>query len=197
MGKLLLVLGGVRSGKSAFADRRAQEIGGERVLYVATSEAKDAEMEGRVRKHRQSRPAGWRTLEAPHDVAAAVRRTVADARVVLVDCLTVLVANRLVDSTGPYDDPFDDPGADPFDEAIEADIVREVRALADCARDLPAVIIVVSNEVGMGVVPPYDLGRAYRDLLGRANQEMARHADEVYLLVAGISLTIKGTDTVP
>lgn len=192
MGQLILVLGGVRSGKSSYAEQRARQTGGDQVLYVATAEAKDDEMLARARKHRQSRPASWRTLETPLEVGAAIREVADDARVILVDCLTVLTANILVSSTGDYDDPFDEPERDPFDKQIEEAVIREVEELAACARDLPADVIVVSNEVGMGVVPPYDLGRAYRDLLGRANQVMARHADEVYLLVAGIPMPIKG-----
>jgi adenosylcobinamide kinase/adenosylcobinamide-phosphate guanylyltransferase len=191
MGKLILVLGGARSGKSTYADQRAREIGGERVLYVATAEPGDEEMRQRIERHRQNRPLGWRTLEAPRDVGAAIRREIGAARVALVDCLTVLAANHLVSASGPFDQPFDDPTEDPFDASIEAAVVKEVAALAACAQEVPADLIVVSNEVGMGVVPPYDLGRAYRDLLGRANQEMARHADEVILLVAGIPLQVK------
>jgi adenosylcobinamide kinase/adenosylcobinamide-phosphate guanylyltransferase len=191
MGKLILVLGGVRSGKSAYAEQRARELGGDRVLYVATAETKDEEMRQRVAKHRQNRPGAWRTLEASRDVGMAIRAQAADASVILVDCLTFLVANRLIEASGPYENPFDDPTTDPFDRAIEADIVREVEALASCAGDLSADMIVVSNEVGMGVVPPYELGRAYRDILGRANQEMARRADEVVLLVAGIPMQVR------
>jgi adenosylcobinamide kinase/adenosylcobinamide-phosphate guanylyltransferase len=191
MGNLILVLGGVRSGKSAYAEQRARELGGDRVLYVATAETKDEEMRQRVAKHRQNRPGAWRTLEASRDVGAAIREQAADASVILVDCLTFLVANRLMEASGPYENPFDDPTTDPFDRAIEADIVREVEALAGCAKDLSADMIVVSNEVGMGVVPPYELGRAYRDTLGRANQEMARRADEVVLLVAGIPMQVR------
>ncbi len=192
MGKLILILGGARSGKSSFAEQRAREVGGDSVLYVATAEAKDEEMRQRAIKHRQSRPAAWQTLEAAHDIGNAIRQSGTDARAILVDCLTVLTANRLVAATGEYADAFDDPEHDPLDPAIEAVVVSEVEAIAACARELPAEVIVVSNEVGMGVVPPYELGRAYRDILGRANQVMARHADEVYLLVAGIVMPIKG-----
>ncbi len=192
MGKLILVLGGARSGKSTFAEQRAREVGGDNVLYVATSEVKDEEMRQRAIKHRQSRPAAWQTLEAPLGVGEAIRQAGDGARAILIDCLTVLAANRLVAATGDYSDPFDDPQHDPFDPAIEAAVVAEVEAIVACARDLPAEVIVVSNEVGMGVVPPYELGRAYRDVLGRANQVLARHADEVTLLVAGIAMPVKG-----
>ena len=191
MGKLILVLGGARSGKSTYAEGRAQELGGDKVLYAATSEVTDEEMRQRIQKHQGSRPTGWRTLEAPRDVAAAIRGQAGDAGAIIVDCLTVLVANLLVKATGPYDDPFADPVEDPYDEAIEAAIIAEVEALAGCAEHLPADLIVVSNEVGLGVVPPYELARAYRDVLGRANQLVARRADEVILLVAGIPMQVK------
>ena len=110
---------------------------------------------------------------------------------VLLDCMTFLVANHLMDAAAPKDDPFDDPSADPFDVRIEADVVAEVDALVAYVRESEVEMLVVSNEVGLGVVPPYELGRAYRDILGRANQILARHADEVQLLVAGIPLKVK------
>ena len=191
MGNLILILGGARSGKSTYAEQRAYELGGDRVLYVATAEAKDEEMRQRVVKHRASRPASWRTLEAPENVGQAIRQAAGERPVILVDCLTVLVSNRLLAASGPEEDPFDAPSADPFDEAIEADVLAEVEALAACAREIDANLIVVSNEAGMGVVPPYELGRAYRDLLGRANQVLARHADEVHFLIAGIPMRVK------
>ncbi len=191
MGKLTLILGGARSGKSSFAEARAREIAGESVLYVATSEAKDEEMEMRVAKHRAARPPAWGTLEAPRSVAQAIRQARSGAKVILVDCVTFLVSNHLITAAGPEDDPFDDPSADPFDEKIEAGVAAEVEALAALAQETGADMLVVSNEVGLGLVPAYALGRAYRDILGRANQILARHADEVYLLVAGLPMRVK------
>lgn len=191
MGKLTLILGGARSGKSTFAETRAKELGGDRVLYVATSETKDEEMVERVVKHRSERLSAWETVEAPHSVAQAVLEAGSDAIVILLDCMTFLVANHLMDAAAPEDDPFDDPSADPFDAQIEADVVAEVEALVEYAREAEVELLVVSNEVGLGVVPPYELGRAYRDILGRVNQILARHADEVQLLVAGIPMKIK------
>jgi adenosylcobinamide kinase/adenosylcobinamide-phosphate guanylyltransferase len=181
MGRLILVLGGARSGKSTFAQRRAGELGGEQVLFVATASAGDEEMRQRIEKHRRERPAGWQTLEAPQDVGRAIAAQGGTAKVVVVDCLTLLVANRLGDAEET-----------PFAPDVEADVAAEVRELAACAGRLAADLIVVSNEVGMGLVPPYPMGRAYRDLLGQANQALAEKADEVYLLVAGIPLAIKG-----
>jgi len=199
MGKLTLILGGARSGKSSYAEQRAKDVGGESVLYVATSETKDEEMIERVIKHRSERPSAWGTVEAPRNVAQALRqaqdtaihRERSTAKVILLDCMTFLVANHLMDAAAPEDDPFDDPSSDPFDAQIEADVVAEVEALVEYIQEVDVELLVVSNEVGLGVVPPYELGRAYRDILGRANQILARHADEVQLLVAGIPMKVK------
>ena len=180
-GKLTLVLGGARSGKSDFAQEMAGQMGKKSVLFVATAEAGDREMERRIQKHRDARPPHWHTLEAPRDVGRAILDLTAENsfEVVLVDCMTLLASNLLVDVK------------DPFVEEVEANLMREVEGLIGCAAELPASFIVVSNEVGCGVVPPYPLGRAYRDLLGRANKTLAEAADEVILLVAGIPRTIK------
>jgi adenosylcobinamide kinase/adenosylcobinamide-phosphate guanylyltransferase len=191
MGKLTLILGGARSGKSTFAEQRAKELGGDSVLYVATSETKDEEMQARVTKHRAGRPSAWRTLETPRNVARALRHQKSTEKVILLDCMTFLVANHLMDAAAPTDDPFDDPSANPFDPQIEADVVTEVDALVEYVQQSNAELLVVSNEVGLGVVPPYELGRAYRDILGRANQILAYHANEVQLLVAGIPMKVK------
>jgi len=191
MGKLTLILGGARSGKSTFAEKRAKELGGDSVLYVATSETKDDEMVERVIKHRSERPRAWDTVEAPRDVAQAIRLERSAAKVILLDCITFLVANYLMDAAAPEDDPFDDPSADPFDVQIEADVVTDIEALVAYVKETDVEMLVVSNEVGLGVVPPYELGRAYRDILGRANQILARHADEVLLFIAGIPMKVK------
>jgi adenosylcobinamide kinase/adenosylcobinamide-phosphate guanylyltransferase len=199
MGKLTLILGGARSGKSSYAEERAKDIGGNSVLYVATSETKDEEMEQRVEKHRSRRPSAWRTVEASRNVAQALRQAQDTAlrqersatKIILLDCMTFLVANYLMDAAAPEDDPFDEPRSDPFDAQIEVDVVAEVEAIIDYMKETEAEMLVVSNEVGLGVVPPYELGRAYRDILGRANQILARHADEVLLLVAGIPMQVK------
>jgi adenosylcobinamide kinase/adenosylcobinamide-phosphate guanylyltransferase len=191
MGKLILLLGGARSGKSSFAEEKAREWGADNVLYVATSEAKDDEMRLRVGKHQAGRPATWTTLEAPRDVARAIRESQTQADVILVDCITFLVSNYLMAASEPADNPFGPPSSDPFDEKIETVIRADVNALAEYAHEHDLSMLVVSNEVGLGLVPAYDLGRAYRDLLGRANQDLARQADEVYLLVAGLPMRLK------
>lgn len=191
MGRLILVLGGARSGKSSYAEGRARELGGDSVLYVATSEAKDEEMAARIARHRAARPPAWGAVEAPRGVAQAIRQARSGQKVVLVDCVSFLVSNHLMAAAGPEGDPFDAPSADPFDEQIEAQVLAEVEALAACAREQDVTMLAVSNEVGLGLVPAYALGRAYRDILGRANQALARYADEVLLLVAGIPMKVK------
>ncbi len=190
MGKLTLILGGARSGKSSYAEKRAKELGGDNVLYVATSQIKDGEMQERVDKHRADRPSAWGTVEAPRNVAQALGQE-RPVDVILLDCVTFLVANHLMDAAAPEDDLFDDPSADPFDKQIEAAVVAEVESLLEYVRENDVELLAVSNEVGMGLVPAYELGRAYRDVLGRANQILARHADEVLFFVAGLPMKVK------
>ena len=180
MGRLILVLGGARSGKSDFAQRLAKELGGDKVVFVATAEARDEEMQRRIEVHRQTRPPGWKTAEAPRRVGEAVQALGAGARVVLVDCVTLLVSNTVLAL-----------GESPEAVAAEAAVTGEVRALLDACRESTATFIVVSNEVGLGLVPDNPLGRLYRDLLGQVNQTLAAQASAVYLLVAGLPLEIK------
>lgn len=174
---VVFILGGARSGKSRHAKELAARLGS-RVLYVATAEALDEEMSARIEAHRLSRPAGWRTLEARAGVAQAIAREKADAEVVVLDCLTLLVSNLVV-------------GGEAGVEACEKTVVAEVDDLVALMKSSEPHFIVVSNEVGLGLVPPNPLGRLYRDLLGMANQMVARHADEVYLMVAGIPMPLK------
>ena len=179
MGTLILITGGVRSGKSRFAEELAHAIGGDRVAYVATAEAGDDEMRRKIARHRADRPGTWPTFEDPLDAAGAIAAAgQADPppAAILVDCLTMLVSNLLLAG----------------DEATAADRVeRQVAALREAARRAPGVVLVVTNEVGWGVVPPSSLGRRYRDLLGRANQGLAADAARMYLLVAGMAVDWK------
>jgi adenosylcobinamide kinase/adenosylcobinamide-phosphate guanylyltransferase len=177
--KLTLVLGGARSGKSAHAQQLARERGDDDVLFVATAQALDDEMTARIESHRRERPAGWRTLEAPRHTGQAIACAEPSA-VVLVDCLTLLVSNAVL--TLPE-------SADAAE--TEAAAVAELEELLAAYRNGTASWIVISNEVGLGLVPPYPVGRAYRDALGRANQRLAAQADEVVLMVAGIPMKIK------
>jgi len=182
--RLTLILGGARSGKSAYAQQLAHARGGSNVLYVATALAFDDEMAARIAAHRAERPAGWQTLEAAQEVGAAVTRYLTTAAVppavILVDCLTLLATNVLL--------PF---GEAPDPRAAEDAVLAEVDQLLESVRQSHTGWIVVSNEVGMGLVPPYPLGRVYRDALGRANQRLAAAAGEVLLMVAGLPWALK------
>ena len=180
---LTLVLGGARSGKSSHAESLAAAQGGE-VIYVATAEAWDDEMRRRIEAHKAQRPAHWRTVEAPRHpgpaVAAALPAGPA-AAVVLVDCLTLLANNILIalpEGAGEAD--------------ATAALMAEVDELLAAYAQSSAHWIIVSNEVGLGIVPAYPLGRLYRDALGRANQHIAAAADTVLFMVAGIPLRVKG-----
>jgi adenosylcobinamide kinase/adenosylcobinamide-phosphate guanylyltransferase len=183
--QLVLILGGARSGKSAQAERLAVERSGAGgVLYVATAEALDEEMAARIARHRAARPADWHTLEAPRAVAPAIERELrrAAADVILLDCLTLWVSNLLL--AGGAESPPDEAAAETYVRAA-------VEPLLQLYRRGAATIIVVSNEVGMGLVPSYPLGRLYRDVLGKINAWLAAEADEVYLMVAGLPLRLK------
>lgn len=182
MAKLILLLGGARSGKSSTAERMARGIGGENVLYVATAQAFDDEMRERIAKHRAERPQGWQTLEAPLNLAAELKTIEPLPSVVLLDCVTLLASNALL--------ALADPENTSQEEANHT-ILDEIDGLLPFAKSSAGTWIIVSNEVGMGVVPPYKLGRLYRDALGAANQRLATAADEVYLLVAGLPWRLK------
>lgn len=176
---LTLVLGGTRSGKSEFAEHLAQKWG-EKVTYIATAACLDEEMVRRVAKHRQSRPAHWPTVEATQEVPAVLEKVAPTSQVILIDCLTLLVSNLLFqeqNEEGPLE--------------VEKRVLTEIEELAIKARESQAKVIIVSSEVGLGLVPDNELGRLYRDILGKANQIMAREARNVYLVIAGIPVELK------
>ena len=177
VGEIILITGGARSGKSGYAERRAAELGGGLVTYVATAEPLDAEMEKRIARHRADRPAEWITVEAPRQTWQAVRA--ATTPTVLVECLTVLASNALL---------LAEPEGE---EAAQAAVLREAEGLQKSAIARQGTTLVVTNEVGLGVHPPTSLGRWYRDALGRANLLLAAAAEEVVLLVSGIPLRVK------
>lgn len=178
---LTFILGGARSGKSAYAQQLARQNGGS-VLYVATATAGDEEMKTRIAAHRAERPANWRTLEAPLQVGEAIQQALGEqpADVVLLDCITLLANNVLMQL----------PENATASEVTSA-LMAEVDALLVCREESRAHWIIVSNEVGMGLVPPYPLGRIYRDALGRANQRLVEAATEALLLVAGKPISLK------
>ena len=172
---LTLIIGGARSGKSAFAEKLASQR--ERVLFVATAEALDDEMRQRIENHKRNRPAHWHTLETPRDVVGALTDVDMPHDVLLLDCLTLWVSNLLLDMEGHVD--------------AERRIVGAAEELLAAYDASDAEWIVVTNEVGQGVVPPTVLGRAYQDALGRVNQLFAAKADRVYLMMAGLAVDVK------
>jgi adenosylcobinamide kinase/adenosylcobinamide-phosphate guanylyltransferase len=175
---MTFILGGARSGKSRLAQELAAKLG-KRVLFVATGEPLDEEMSARIKAHKSSRSPAWKTLEAPTDVAKAMKGKIGDAEVVIIDCMTLLVSNLM--------------GTEDVDAGtLEKRVTAELKELVAFVRTTKAHFIIVSNEVGLGLVPPYPAGRVYRDALGMANQMLARHADEVYFMVAGIAIALKG-----
>ena len=186
--RLILVTGGARSGKSDYAERRALELGAEAVTYVATAAPGDDEMARRIARHRDGRPRGWRTVEAPRDAGAAVCAAATD--VVLLDCLTLLASNALLSVAGR-------DGGEGAEDAAQAAVVSEVDALCAAAAGRSGTLLVVTNEVGLGVVPPTPLGRWFRDALGAANRRLAAAADEVVLLVSGVPVHVKGRAPLP
>lgn len=166
----VLILGGARSGKSAFAEELVDRSGLSRT-YVATGRAFDAEMEDRIGRHQVRRGDGWTTIEEPLRLVDVLRTSVSPDTAVLVDCLTLWVTNLMMDGL-----------------AIE----KESAALADCLRACSGPVVLVSNEVGMGIVPENRMAREFRDHAGRLHQQIARIADEVWFIAAGLPLKMKG-----
>ena len=173
MSHLVLVTGGARSGKSRFAEARLAELAPSGPwLYVATAETRDDEMRARVALHRQRRGPQWRTHEAPRQLAAALSPS-EDARGVLVDCITLWLTNLLLDALP------------------EPAILVKCDEMADRARSMAVPVILVTNEVGGGIVPENALARRFRDLAGLANQRLAQAAHEVVLVTAGLPLRLR------
>jgi len=166
---LVLVLGGSRSGKSAFAERLLGQLCASRV-YVATAEARDGEMAARIAEHQESRGSGWRTIEAPLDPVGAIG-SLSDGEGILLDCLTLWLSNQL---------------------EAGADLEFETGRLLDGLSGISEPVVMVSNEIGMGLVPDTALGRSFRDAQGRLNQRAAEAADLVVFVAAGLPMVLKG-----
>jgi adenosylcobinamide kinase/adenosylcobinamide-phosphate guanylyltransferase len=172
MNKITLILGGARSGKSSHALRLAKKY--KKVAFIATCLGLDKEMQGRIRLHKESRPKHWKTFEEPKDLAKLLGGLSDNFDCILVDCLTLLVSNLILAG----------------DEQEQVD--EKIKKLLLVLNKKKARIILVSNEVGLGLVPANKLGRDFRDVAGRVNQMVAKNADEVFFVVAGIPLKIKG-----
>jgi adenosylcobinamide kinase / adenosylcobinamide-phosphate guanylyltransferase len=169
-----LVLGGVRSGKSRYAQQLGERAN--RVVFIATAEARaDREMQTKIERHRSDRPDHWTTVEEPIELGCAIRSAPLGTELILIDCLTLFAANIL----------------ERFGEQTTADHT-EVKALCESLSSAPCPIVLVSNEVGSGVVPAYALGRRFRDLTGEINQRIAAQADYVFFMIAGLPLILKG-----
>src|SRR5258705_7133417 len=172
-GSVTLVLGGARSGKSRYAQQLAEQS--RHVVFVATAKASDEEMRAKVERHREDRPKQWATVEEPLDLPKVLAEHEIESEAIVVDCLTIFAANLL-----------EAEGED------SAAIGGRVEALCEALRTAQCTVVLVSNEVGSGVVPPYPVGCRFRDLLGEINQKVARVADDVVLMVAGVPLALKG-----
>jgi adenosylcobinamide kinase/adenosylcobinamide-phosphate guanylyltransferase len=172
-GSVTLVLGGARSGKSRYAQQLAEQS--RDVIFIATAKASDEEMRAKIERHREDRPKEWPTVEEPLDLPKVLAEHELANEVIVVDCLTIFAANLL-----------EAEGED--SNAIE----RRVESLCEALRTVRCNVVLVSNEVGSGVVPAYPVGCRYRDLLGEINQKIARVADDVVLMVAGLPLALKG-----
>jgi len=178
-----LVFGGARSGKSAYAERLAAESGKE-VVYIATARAGDGEMSARIAHHRQQRPAEWRTVEEPLALAGMIDLWAAPHRLILVDCLTLWLSNLMFSNGTEYPDVGDIE----LPALFHAERARLLQTLTGCASD----IVLVSNEVGMGIVPYGAISRAFTDEAGRLNQAVAAICDRAAFVAAGLPLYLKG-----
>ncbi len=171
-GKIYFITGGARSGKSSFAEKLALEREGKRA-YVATAQALDAEMTAKIEKHRRDRSSTWDTYEEPLAVADLLRKLSGRYQVVLLDCLTLWLSNVMAHTNG----------ADT--------VLSRVEDLVKVLASFDGTCLVVSNEVGLGIVPDNPLARQFRDFAGMLNQRIAQTADEVYFTAAGIPMRIK------
>lgn len=178
-GKFVLVTGGSRSGKSTFAEQYATRHGSA-IAYIATAQVLDDEMRDRVDLHQQRRPAAWQTYESPFSAEKAILQAGQQADVILFDCLTIYTSNLLLAA-----------GHLPTVEARRQQVLRQIDQLLDSIDACGATVIVVTNEVGMGIVPDNALAREYRDIAGWVNQKAAARADDVYLVISGLAVEIK------
>ena len=189
---MVLILGGARSGKSALAEQLAAGSG-RSVAFIATAMASDDEMRERIARHRASRPKGWHTLEEPLDLAGAVRQASELADVLLLDCVTLWLGNVLSQESRQHERHDEGEEFYTTGKLFDERALKESEAMLGVVKSLGPnkTLIAVTNEVGLGIVPAYPLGRLYRDTLGYVNQRLAQAADRVYLMVTGLAVDIK------
>lgn len=188
MGRIIYFTGGARSGKSTQAEQYIFERDYSRRLYIATSIPFDEEMKARVKKHREQRGENWITIEGYKNLIEKISPNVKSGGVILLDCLTNLVTNLMIMDRECDWDKITMSEVD----KIEREITQEVTFLFNYLKELPMDIVVVSNELGMGIVPAYPLGRFFRDICGKINQIIGKeYSDEAYMAVSGLKLKLK------
>jgi adenosylcobinamide kinase / adenosylcobinamide-phosphate guanylyltransferase len=185
MGKITFITGGARSGKSRFAESLL--AGKDNVLYVATGIGFDDEMKDRIMRHKSQRNPAWKTVECYRELVRSLRHDLPDRGFIMLDCVTIMISNFMVLESGV---DWDSAGIDAADK-IEHTTKEEISAFLEMAEEFNGQTLIVSNELGMGIVPPTPLGRYYRDIAGKMNQMIAGAADDVYLMVSGIPMKIK------
>lgn len=172
MSKIIFILGGARSGKSRFAIEQAKGIG-KKVAFIATCKPMDKEMEERISIHKKTRPANWQTFEEPRDIPLLLKKMGQKIEVIIIDCLTLLVSNLLLAGLK------------------QKDIEKSCKDILSTLKKLKTHAIIVSNEVGLGIVPDNKLAREFRDIAGRINQVVTKEANEVFFMASGLALKIK------
>ena len=172
MAEITFILGGTRSGKSEYAEKMAIDTS-EKVAYFATCISNDEEMDQRILAHKNRRPANWKTIETPYDICSALNQIDTEFKTVLIDCLTIFTSNLLLQ------------------ELNESEILKKIDLMIKTLKEKNFKAIIVSNEVGLGIVPESSLGREFRDIAGKVNQLVAREADNVFFVVSGIPVKIK------
>lgn len=188
-GKIILISGGARSGKSSFAEKLAQQSD-EQVAYLATAQALDEEMAARIKHHASRRPSIWHTFEEPLQPSEVIWENKGKYKTWLLDCVTLYVSNLLFKITAtPMFKPIRQDAC--IDIACQEVVMKEIEKLVETAKKSSITLLAVTNEVGWGLVPPDPLSRIYRDTVGKVNQKLARHAEEVVLVTSGIPLRLK------
>ncbi|MFH1868721.1 MAG: bifunctional adenosylcobinamide kinase/adenosylcobinamide-phosphate guanylyltransferase [Candidatus Omnitrophota bacterium] len=172
MGTIIFILGGARSGKSTYAVSTAKKLNKD-VAFVATCQPLDNEMKQRIEKHKKSRPLSWKTYEEPRELPQLIEKIAKKHKVIIIDCLTIFISNLLLSSKS------------------EKRIYGSINKVLDMAGSCKSTLIIVSNEVGLGIVPENKMARRFRDIAGNVNKIVAKRADQVFLMTAGIPVNIK------